>query len=161
MKKVTNINTDIVSPVNTNANRSIIEEFIRKYDHIFIPPISIQKNINEYVLKVFTYGHFLMYIQRSNIRGLIGFYCNDTKFRVGYISYLAIDKDYRRKGIGQVLLDECMAMCLNQGMRVVRLQTWSGNTGALSLYINKDFRFVENYVDKFDVEKTVLERKLI
>ncbi len=143
---------------NTNEIKKEVAKFIKKYDKTFKPPISKQVEISDYVYKVFEKGYFLGATLESKIKGLIGFYCNDREEYRGYITYLAVGKGVRGRGVGGNLVDECIDKCAEEGMKKVRVQTWSDNKSAIRLYRQRGFEFVEKYVNELSIEKVVLER---
>jgi len=54
--------------------------------------------------------------------------------RVGEISGLMVQKDYRRSGIGSRLLSEATAFCKEKGVEYCTVYTAAGNQGALEFY---------------------------
>jgi GNAT superfamily N-acetyltransferase len=141
-------------------NKIMVEKFIKRYDSSFKPSISRQVEITEYVEKVFSQGHFFGIKSDKSIEGLIGFYCNDEESKRGYITYLSVGKKLRGKGVGKTLVTKCTEKCEVEGMKKLRVQTWSDNKSAINLYKSKGFKCVDKYVDDFSVEKIVLEKEI-
>ncbi len=55
----------------------------------------------------------------------------------GYIGMLAVDKQYRGKGLGQMLVAKSIKDLIDSGADEIVLETESDNTAALRLYQNK------------------------
>ncbi|MGC2359639.1 MAG: GNAT family N-acetyltransferase [Thermoplasmata archaeon] len=62
---------------------------------------------------------------------------------VGYVYYLAVLRQFRRHGIGALLLDDALAIFVRDGMRVVYGAAEAENTGSIALFLSRGFRTVE------------------
>mmetsp|Transcript_25087 Transcript_25087/g.40283 ORF Transcript_25087/g.40283 Transcript_25087/m.40283 type:complete len:90 (+) Transcript_25087:424-693(+) len=74
----------------------------------------------------------------------------------GYIAMLAVDKDFRKRGIGSKLVKLAVNVMKEKKANMVVLETEITNQGALSLYANLGFvrdkrlhRYYMNGVDAF------------
>ncbi|MCX6819102.1 MAG: GNAT family N-acetyltransferase [Candidatus Aenigmarchaeota archaeon] len=63
------------------------------------------------------------------------FWGSDTLF----IHSFAVDKDYRKKGTGTVLLDKVIEMAKKKSARRIFLDTWVGNKKAIKFYKKRGF----------------------
>lgn len=57
----------------------------------------------------------------------------------GYIEDLAVDKEYRRSGVGKRLMDSAVSWCREQGQGAVSLETQNNNLQACRFYIKYGF----------------------
>jgi ribosomal protein S18 acetylase RimI-like enzyme len=62
---------------------------------------------------------------------------------VGYVYYLAVRTQFRRQGIGALLLDDALTLFVRDGMRVVYGAAETENTGSIALFLSRGFRTVE------------------
>ncbi|MGE0822000.1 MAG: ribosomal protein S18-alanine N-acetyltransferase [Candidatus Binatia bacterium] len=85
---------------------------------------------------------------------VIGYICLWFIFDEGQIVNFAIHSQYRRRGIGNYLLDSALTEAKNRHIRILSLEVRSSNTAALTLYKNSGFhdisirrRYYENGED--------------
>ncbi len=71
---------------------------------------------------------------------LVGFAALRAEDDLGYLSLLAVDPDYRRRGIASALMSAAEDWCRRQGLTRVLLDVRASNEGARSFY------FTQNYV---------------
>ena len=75
----------------------------------------------------------------AKILGYVGF---QFVLDEGEIANLAVDPEYRGKGVGYALLDALANECRRLGIRVIHLEVRPSNTAALTLY--RKFSFEED-----------------
>lgn len=51
-----------------------------------------------------------------------------------YLENIAVDENYRRKGIGTAIYQECVNRAKEQGATSLELKVWSFNAGAIGFY---------------------------
>ncbi|MCX8170036.1 MAG: ribosomal protein S18-alanine N-acetyltransferase [Candidatus Methanomethyliaceae archaeon] len=93
------------------------------------------------LLKAFLYhpGAYLVVLKDNRI---IGYSIGIIRFgNLGHIVSIAVDKDYRRKGVGSKLLDETIRRLVNMGAKMIRIEVRESNIAAKNLY--KKFGFIE------------------
>jgi len=77
-------------------------------------------------------------------------------FRAGYTHVghlgMGVRREYRRQGIGQRLLSECLVLAKNYGLERVELEVFSDNEAAISLYekFNFEVEGEKKYARKFE-----------
>ena len=60
-----------------------------------------------------------------------------------YLNALAVLPEYRRQGIGEILISKIKKKAINLGFSVLSLMVWTDNTEAIIFYKNQDFREVK------------------
>lgn len=78
---------------------------------------------------------------------IIGFLSGFVKYlfpwfnikKVGHISFMFIDENYRRKGVGKQLINEAKAWFKNQGLSYIELYVNEGNSNGLSFWKSVGF----------------------
>lgn len=69
--------------------------------------------------------------ERDSIMGYLGFYYS---YADGEITNVAVDKEYRRQGIGRRLLEEVDIICQDKGIESLTLEVRFNNKAAIELY---------------------------
>ena len=67
---------------------------------------------------------------------IVGFVTSatDKATRTGHIRNLAVDREYRSRGIGRALINEALAYFRNNGMKYARIETLAQNEKCVGLY---------------------------
>lgn len=73
------------------------------------------------------------------------------KEKISYINRLVVDENYRKKGIGQLLIDEYGKRSKKRGCKYLKLNAFENNTPAVKLYKNIGFKeYSIMYMKKID-----------
>ena len=59
-----------------------------------------------------------------------------------YITNIAVDKNFRRRGIGRTLLEELINFCHSKSLSLITLEVRAGNMAAIELYTSLGFKKV-------------------
>jgi ribosomal protein S18 acetylase RimI-like enzyme len=70
---------------------------------------------------------------------VLGFAAAVVRGREHYVEALAVERGFRRRGIGRALLGAAMAHAREARLEAVRLHVWVGNRAAVELYLSTDF----------------------
>ncbi|KAM0677918.1 N-alpha-acetyltransferase 30, partial [Conglomerata obtusa] len=126
---------------------------IEKYDDLSDVCTFLKHHLNE-AYQFFAYSIFYTkynkycYIAKINTQ-LVGVVLAKTEAcRYGYIGMFAVDKQYRRKGIGTRLLDMCLQSFFENRIYDIVLETEYDNYAAIRLYEKCGFikvNFFKNY----------------
>lgn len=144
-----------------DEDRQPVIDFIRKNDPFFLTPISRKTDPGDYTDKIIKHGIALGTFSGDRcLSGLILFYANDLSGCTAYISYLAVAEDFRGKGIAGKLMEDCLVRSAKNGMKQVKVETWSSNEGALALYQSHGFEVSRRYEDEYGVKKIELLKYL-
>lgn len=68
----------------------------------------------------------------------------------GHITNIAVAKNFRCRGLGSALMDDCISLAEQQSLTLMTLEVRESNTGAIALYEKKGFEEVgrrKNYYD--------------
>lgn len=80
--------------------------------------------------------YYILYHAENKSHNVVGYLMCQTlngKNKM-YISSLCVDSEYRRKGIGRKLIEECKDECKERRTKNVRLHVHKQNEGAIKLY---------------------------
>ena len=89
--------------------------------------------------KIAQYGCFRVCFINNDEAGFVGYYANETINHFGYVSTIVVSKAHQGKGIGSLLLHECLEDCREKGMVGCRLEVNTGNMRAIHFYEAKGF----------------------
>ncbi len=84
---------------------------------------------------------------------IVGFICGNKNKKTARILMLAVDKNYRRMGIGTSLLNRFIAECRKDGLMSIRLEVRTDNREAIEFYQKFNFQiisFIPNYYTNGD-----------
>ena len=74
--------------------------------------------------------------------GFTAFYANNITDREAYISLIAVDQNYRKTGIGSVLLDFIFDDLKKHGLNIVRLEVYKNNNVGITFYEKNGFTYL-------------------
>jgi ribosomal protein S18 acetylase RimI-like enzyme len=120
------------------------------------PPGTTQKYIesSKYITKVLRVNNKTM--------GFVNYLVKDLSFltfyitRVGFINLIGIDKDYRGKGYGKILMQETISHLKQLNVPSIFLFTKEDNENAVGLYKNVGFKAITT----FPMEKSMITKEL-
>ena len=136
-----------ILPLNESAfSNDDFVRFLIAINKDFQPPLTDRlslksnvKTLNEYAEKLITNAHIFICENNKLIVGAIAFYANDFVNNVSYIPILGISGNYRKLGIGKLLINSCLDYVLKMGISKVRVETWDNNDAAINLYKKSGF----------------------
>jgi len=94
---------------------------------------------------------------------LVGFYLSLLMCPEMELLKIAVSVEHRRKGLGQFLLDSCLATGKRAGCRLCFLEVRDTNRNAIRLYLRNDFKLVEvrkSYYQNPPGDALVMRREL-
>ncbi len=134
-----------------------IEKFIKEIDPEIVPPIGTKVDLGKWAIKLDTFAINLASLdQLGNIEALLSFYVNKGSF----ITFFAVSKDHRRRGLGSMLLDACIHECKKEQSSSIKVHTWLSNERAIILYNSKGFKKDEIRTDRLVDTTLILKKKL-
>lgn len=108
------------------------------------------------LLKAFLFhpGVYLVAIVEEKIVGYcIGIIRNED---IGHIISIAVDKNYRRRGIGTILLRNTINELMKLGARKIRIEVRESNIAAIKLYEKIGFREKEKIYGYYSDGETAI-----
>ncbi len=84
---------------------------------------------------------------------IIGFITGSRQNKTARILMLAVDRQYRRKGVGNALLNRFIFEAKKEGMNSVFLEVRANNKGAIEFYTKRGFQIIsllKNYYTNGD-----------
>lgn len=136
-----------------------IRKVVYDFDEVFEPPLSERIiSLDVYIDKL--YKNAIVYIAKGqNILGFIAFYANDKETRMGYISEIAVKPAAQGNKIGKALLEKCIEISRERGMRGIIMEVDSNNAASIHFHIKNGFKFCAQaskgsmyMISKFNVE---------
>ena len=113
---------------------------VKERKDIFIPK---EEDLEEYLITKLQDSDWIMLVavSKDNVVGVCTAeikHCGDnkeTRIRdILFIDYIAVDEEYKRRGVGTKLLDEIKSLAKIRNVQTVELNVWGFNTGAIEFY---------------------------
>ena len=102
-------------------------------------------------------AHYHVAVEEDRAVGYMGMWILADE---GHITNVAVAKDFRRRGIGEALVESFVALAIKHNLVLMTLEVRESNHGAISLYEKKGFVPVgrrKNYYD--NTEDAILMTK--
>lgn len=118
---------------------------VEKYESLMVrmPGFSLRgEALKAYLLKMLEFGRILIECDNGMILGLIGFYANDMKSKVAYVSSFVISQNVEGKGLARQLFEMFLKIAKSAGMETMELNVWKDNPRAIAFYSKMGLRVV-------------------
>ncbi|MBE6300534.1 MAG: GNAT family N-acetyltransferase [Parabacteroides distasonis] len=112
-------------------------------------PISQRVNIFEYSKKLKNNATHFCARNDNKLVGLISVYLNDFTSKIGYVTLVHVNIDYRKYGIASTLLEKVLIEARNKGFEYIDLEVYKKNEIAISLYEKKRFLIKKEQKDSY------------
>ncbi|MDQ0227130.1 GNAT family N-acetyltransferase [Metabacillus niabensis] len=120
-------------------NKNEIYHSLLELSNAHTPPfVERISNIDEYVEKLSNHAEVYVIIDLQ-ILGIIAFYANDIKNKVAYITHITVQSNVQNMGLGKILLQKCIDVSVENGMRELKLEVNKNNTKAIRFYEKNGF----------------------
>ena len=131
-----------MSDIELHVNEIVLEDLYsihKSCDHDFDPPLSSRTNIRFYCEKLFKNAERISVDFKDKMAGVLCIYMNDSLGKIAFVSSVAILADYRRLGLGNLLLAKAVSLSKEREMTKIRLEVGKKNSAALDLYRKHGF----------------------
>lgn len=108
----------------------------------FIPPLDSYTNIGEYAEKLHKNAILFTKHEDSKLIGLIAAY-DIKKDKIGWITNVSVDPNYKQKGIASQLLKECSEYFQYKKYSKIRLEVFKENEKAIKLYKKHNYKLYD------------------
>lgn len=115
---------------------------------------SVEK-IAELAKKFSNSAVFIVAKYDSDVAGFTAFYCNDVNTKIAYLSMIIVVESYKGKGVGSLLLNDCINLCIEHRMSKLRLEVNANNDTAIKFYIKNKFIHIGNKGESYYYEKSI------
>ena len=113
--------------------------FLMDVDKEFPVPLSKRINIQEYSEKLCDKGDIFIKSVGDEIVGFIAGYATQAEGNMGYISIIAVKKEYRKQGIADELVEKFLERAKSLGKQGVHVYTYKNNLPARKMYYRCGF----------------------
>jgi ribosomal-protein-alanine N-acetyltransferase len=133
------------------------KEIIEKVENTF--PTFFSKNSIFESFKQNAFTKYFIYMEKSNIIGIVNYYDLYDRFELAYIEVV---EEYRNKKIGSSLMDYLINLGNNKKIENITLEVNVNNKYAIDLYKKYDFEIVAIRKSYYDgVDGYLMERKMM
>ena len=124
-----------------------IHDFIAENDNDFYPPIAARRDLTEFVQSVYDHnGKYVLCYCGDTIVGLTSIYLNHPSF-ITYYHYVAVNRDFRHKGIATALYNKVHEICKESGVQRAIVKTWSTNKTSQGMFNKHGFFHLDTIED--------------
>ena len=117
-----------------------VEQVLLLFDMSFSRPLSERVgNLRDYAQKLAENAIIHTISIEDKTIGFIAYYCNDVLTKEAYITQIAVVDHYKRLRIGNILLDLCVEMSKQKGMKKLVCEVDDENFTALKFYKKYEF----------------------
>lgn len=127
----------------------------------YVPPLNAIVDIPKYVERLLKNAEVLVAVLDESDIGLIAVYANDIDTRTAFISSIGVMPAARGKGVGERLIDAAVKLCMQTGMKRLRLEVSIQNAPAAKLYRRCGFRLLSEIFPNASYEHSLFYEKKI
>ena len=133
------------------------KEIIEKVENTFPTFFSKNSIFDDFKQNAFT--KYFIYMEKSNIIGIVNYYDLYERFEIAYIEVL---EEFRNKKIGSLLIENLIKIGQEKNIINITLEVNKNNIYAIKLYEKYDFKTVATRKGYYDgVDGYLMERKMI
>ena len=93
--------------------------------------------------KIREFGRVIVLSSNGENIGFAAFYCNDTKKRQAYLTYIAVKDIFSGLGYGKIIIEEVLRISKHNGMSMIKLEVRKDNINAIMFYKKMGFTQIE------------------
>ena len=125
------------------SNSTQIADHLLSCNESFQPPLNERVSIDDYARKIADSAVRFEAWSNGILVGLVAAYCNDHKAGTAYITSVSVLDEWRKNGVAQDLLYQCIEHVSAEGMTKICLEVGKENRAAIRLYENVGFGATE------------------
>ena len=95
-------------------------------------------DIQLYIEKLSQYAYFAEWIENSKVCAFVAYYLNDVLQQL-YVSLIAVDNSYQRRGIGYGLIQKLVVIARRRSYGSIALEVDKENSSAYQFYVKLGF----------------------
>ena len=134
----------VYSTIELVNNEKEIEELLWRFQSRLK---SLQTNndlVFYFTKKFFANATVLKVIDNNNkVIGFASFYNNNLNTYEAFLSMIAVSTECEGQGIGSKLISEVENLCINSGMKVIKLEVNSNNEKAINFYLKNGYEILK------------------
>ena len=130
--------------------------FMKECDDSFTISVIKRPNFESLFNKIDSHAVFLGAYYTDNIAGYAAFYANNPLTLHAFLTLICVHKQMQRMHIGNQLLQFCVKISRDRGMKTMGLQVLKSDTGAIAFYSKNGFSLEDESKDGFLNMKVLL-----
>ena len=124
--------------LNKKYNQKEVTKLIMDFSHEFAPPLLQLSDIQLYIEKLSQYAYFAEWIENSKVCAFVAYYLNDVLQQL-YVSLIAVDNSYQRRGIGYGLIQKLVVIARRRSYGSIALEVDKENSSAYQFSVKLGF----------------------
>lgn len=126
------------------------------YTHFVNCHISIKDiNLKQHVIKIRKFATTIELWEGKNLIGLCACYINNEVSKIAYITHIAIQPEYRHKGLGRFIIEKTKEEVIKRGFNKILLEVAKDNLYAIAFYTSLGFSIQEIRLNSFLMNKNL------
>lgn len=123
--------------------KEFVKQYVLKYDNDFYEPLSERVDIDAFAKKVSSYETlFVLFCDKRPV-GLIASYFYEPTTKIGFITLVHTQNEYRGRHFAMYLLDAVKKYTESIGFNGIDLMVYQDNMSAFNLYSHNGFSVIE------------------
>ncbi len=112
---------------------------IRSCDSAFTISVAERDDFEKLFRKIDTCADFIVATVDDSPIGYAALYANNKESGEAFITLIGVDKNFQGNHIGKSLIDNCISISKQRGMRTIRLEVLDVDNGAQDFYKKQGF----------------------
>ena len=129
----------MIEMLRNNLSKDRLCRYLELIDDSFSPSLSDRINLDVFAEKLIKHGEIISIVENDDVLAGIGFYANDQNEYQAYVTFISVNKQYRRLGYADKLINEAMVVAKEKKMKKMALSVKKDNIGAVNLYKKHGF----------------------
>ncbi len=141
----------------SEINQDYFFKIIKELQNQITPSLDeLAVDIEKYAEKLYKNADIFVAYSEEKIVGVAAVYTNDVISRDAYLSFIAIYKEYQRKGYGGALLECVEEEAKNNNMRYLKLEVFKKNKNAIEFYNMKNYKRIDENKNSYIMGKQII-----
>jgi len=128
----------MIYSINTISQEQLFH-FLENSSPDHTPALSSVVNLWEYSQKLCTKAVIFETWEKDQLCGILAGYFNSPDSKECFITFLHVNRDYRRLGLGKILMEKAIELAREKNFQTIALMVNINNVNAISFYTRFGF----------------------
>lgn len=132
-----------------------VKKILLFFNDYFLPTLKERLDISNYASKLSANSKFILIKKDSYIIGFAAYY-NNQKSEYGYLSLIAVDKEFQKRGLASKMILSMLSDCNKSDKRGVQLEVHLKYPSLIKFYKHHKFSKESIFIDSFNNKKIIM-----